>query len=642
MMAVNLFRSLWWNSPRHKRLLPLLRRASSGTLTRSSSLRVTQSQLLQFALTGSKPPIKDDGTELNGDRCFNELFLEEWPSPTNPKPSLGSVIQVKTETTEDGDIPGDPKGDAQLLQKLQSYIEKNVRNGRQCALLQDDQCKPLMRALSLCQEQHSYGEILMLINAAIHRIEMLQTPVSENLHFLGMYYACLAFSAPALQHHLDNFGRSCSRHLTSEESVLLVRVLDTTLQGLVFQRPDFDAAAMLSVVAGESGSAPPPRQTLHGILYWDGLENGSEDIGLYLTLLARLRSDSLLRRVWKQTLEKMAASSFPAFESTYGFVKSFVDTGKPQDAIKYFRQISENSNGALPDISRFQGLSGLLTDGEVCQILPELAGPEEYLRMVETQTEDMENRLGIRWRPRMSHHTDISDPSTIFTNQPLLTIDGESSGYESAQRLIAEIHTFGCSKSTAELGTIATLLDEHDGECIPVCVSREEDHPLEFCWFPQRSPVEWSSQSLPLSTDMSRPWSPLTLGLVRARLSSGSSFLTKERFLYLMQLGYLAVRPKNAPPGDSPPWKESGHIVAWDRVSGQFLMVHPDNGRRIIGTSQLLEASAPQSSLVTIRVIYPMDNGLREKNWMVKSLGQIRKSRIKCQFEADPGLDLVA
>ncbi|PLN86329.1 hypothetical protein BDW42DRAFT_93281 [Aspergillus taichungensis] len=641
-MTAKLSASLRWSSPQYVRPLRWLRHASSSTLTRSSSLRVTQSQLLQFALTGSKPPIEDDRAGLNRDLCFNELFLEEWPLPTNSNPSLGSVIQEKTEAAEDGDMPGDPKGDAQLLQNLRSYIEKNVQNGRQCALLQDDECKPLMRALSLCQEHHSYGEILMFINAAIHRIEVLRAPVSEDLRFLGMYYACLAFSAPALQHHLDNFGRSCSRHLTLEKSVILVRALDTTLQVLAFQRPDFDAGAMLSVVAGESGPAPPPRRTLHGILYWDSLENGSEDIGLYLTLLARLRSDSLLCRIWKQTLDKMTASSFPAFESTYGFVKTFVDTGKPQDAVTYLRQISKRSNDTLPNISRFPGLSGLLADGEVSQTLPELAGPEEYLRMLETQTGDMESRLGIRWQPEMSHHTDISDPSTSFTNQPLLTIDGESSGYESAQRLIAEIHTFGCSKSTADLGSIANLLDEHDGESIPVCVSREEGHPLEFCWFPQRSPVEWFSPSFPLSTDMSRPWSPLTLGLVRARLSSSGPPLAKERFLYLMQLGYLAARPKKAPPGDRPPWKESGHIVAWDRVSGQFLMIYPDKGCRTVPTSQLLEASPPQSSLVTIRVIYPMVNGLRENKWMVKSLGQIRKSRIKCQFEADPGLDLVA
>lgn len=641
-MAVNPSGYLRWSAPRYIRPMQLLRRASSSTLTRSSSLRVTQSELLQFALTGSKPPIKDGRPGLHRDQYFNELFLEEWPFPADSQPSLGSVVQGKTETTGIDGMPGDPKGDAELLRNLQIYIEKNVNDRRQCALLQDDQCVPLMRVLSLCQEHNSYGEILMFINAAINRVERLRAPVSEDLRFLGMYYACLAFSAPALKHHLDNFGRGCSRHLAPKKSVLLVRALGATLQGLAFQRSELDSSAMLSVVTGENGFTDPSRQSLHGIMCWDDLEKGSEDIGLYLTLLARLRSDSLLRQIWKQTLEKMNASSFHGFESTYGFVKTFVDTGKPQDAITYLRQISESSNGALPDISKFHGLSGLLADGDVLQVLPELAGPEEYLRMLETQIRDMESRLGIRWRPEKSHHTDISDPSTIFTNQPLLTIDGESSGYESAQRLIAEIHAFGCSKSTADLGRIATFLDEHDGEPIPVCVSCEDDHPLGFGWFPQRSPVEWSSQSLPLSTDMSRPWSPLTLGLVRARLSSGGPPLAKERFLYLIQLGYLAARPKRAPPGDSPSWKETGHIVAWDRVSGQFLMVHSNEGRRTAGADQLLEASRPQSSLATIRVIYPMDNGLRENKWMVKSLGQVGNSRIKCQFEADPGLDLVA
>lgn len=555
---------------------PLIRHASGNANNGPSYHNTSPSQLLRFALTGVGELAEGHEPRLESNGQIHELFSEEWPLNVPPLP-IQAWLQQQTPDWSSKLLRKYLNHDVENIQQLQKFVEENVNGPETAAVLQSTHIKLLSRALERCQRYNSCGDILLAINGIIARLEKLGIPVSRKFHVLGMQYACHCHSLSALKRHLDGYCLVSSERLDPFTSVILANSLISLIDAAKIDDPDYNVNSVLGLVAGESHSSQVSGHKLHDILCWADPGGPNIFIEQYALLLTKLQSQETFHKAWDRFMETLSTQTpLYAFHSAYACVLSLVDAGSSEAAVNCLKQISRHAGNTLPEISKFKNLSMLLAHPAVNEVLPWLAGEKELLSILENQLESMEHSLGIRWQPDKSVHSSISDPLCVATGQPLFTMDGDSVGFDTNDRLIAEVRSLGCSNSPTDLGIIANLLDEHDGSEILASLPGCRGTPLELAWLPHRSPLDFSRPSPDANTrtDMSIPWSPLTLGLIRVRALSDESFLESRVSLHLMQLGYLVVRRPNAEienPENQHPWQQSGHIVALDRATGQFL-----------------------------------------------------------------------
>ncbi|KAJ9223298.1 hypothetical protein DTO169C6_4344 [Paecilomyces variotii] len=216
-------------------------------------------------------------------------------------------------------------------------------------------------------------------------------------------------------------------------------------------------------------------------------------------------------------------------------------------------------------------------------------------------------RLGLEWHNAQSCHSMIDDSLHPIGSQPFLTVDGDHVGLHTTQRFVEEIRALGCSNSSSDLGRIAELLDEHEGEDIPLCTQHMGSWDNQFAWMPQRSPIEFSHCLSAPGHNTRIPWDPASLGLVCARLDCQGKPMADEHTLHLLQLGYLCMRP--ASDIEQSEWISSGHIVAWDRVNGGFVAIFVGKGHGVI-SSGYLPSSLPLPSRGLLSVATTYNNAL--------------------------------
>ncbi|EAW25138.1 uncharacterized protein NFIA_106260 [Aspergillus fischeri NRRL 181] len=559
--------------PQRYRSQQQYRAQSAITKTKAPNHEPTPSQILRYALTGTTKLSRQDVSKQDLDDHLNDVFLGEWRLSTLPPPLWSSLRPKAAGLDRDVFFKG-LEHDVRNLRHLQIFIERHFNGHGPCVLLQvEEGCKPLAQALERCQQHHSAAEILVAINALVSRLQRMQMDLPRKLHLLGMYYACLSYSTAALERHLRGSLAISPTRFSWASSVPLVDALYMSIRSFELQGDHPDTGSMLKQVTGEPGADDASAVTLHSILFWAGRKNSKRTtlIGRYFRLLVKLKSRELLHRVWRKVVSLLwARAADRRFCDAYSCITALVVEGDVARATTYLEQISKRCGNALPHISGFKGLSVLLANQEVCESLSRLCGEDEYLKILEFHLEHMEKRLGIKWLPERSLHTSISDLSYNATGQPLLTMDGDSTGYESSERLIAEMHALGCSGSLSDLTRLANCLDEHGGEHIPVVQSSAENTPLELAWVPQRCPVDVLNSSEVRSGEHTTN-SPSSLGLIRLDPENAGLSSTDTRSLHLIQLGYLIIKPKA--PSAEHEWRESGHIVALDRASGQLFAV---------------------------------------------------------------------
>ncbi|RAL11065.1 uncharacterized protein BO97DRAFT_406561 [Aspergillus homomorphus CBS 101889] len=544
--------------------IPPRRYVELSAKQRSPYPESTPSQLLRFALTGTTKRPQYNVFDPSLDLHLSEAFNNKLPSP----------FWVSLQRTPEAPASMPSRLDTRQIKSLpdfQIFIENNVTNKKGCRRLQSQHCVPLFRALERCQRHDQFAEILSAINGIVTRIERIDGQCSQRLYVLGMYYAALAFSAPALQRYLQGYLAVSSQRLGPNESRLLVHALLDALKYLDFCDGAHDIGAITSLVAGEDTTK---QIRLHDILYWAGPDPLDIWSGSYFTLLVKLGNKQLQEALWAHLIQGLSPKSHEnQFRAAYTCVEALIDVGATQRAVAYLRQISERANCTLPYISKAKSLCDSLSADE---LQPSLVGEKEHTEILNQRLADMEDQLGIRWQSDMLLHSSASNPLMAASEQPLLTIDGDSTGYDSVERLLAQIQNLGCSKSNADLGQIAESLHEHDGSLIYISVISDVDIDLEYAWCPQVSPVEFPESLSPAGTDFSRPWTPSTLGLLRVSVDSNGQSSAEKRSLHLMQLGTLVARPKAYQEQGSPDatnWEQTGHIFAWDRFHGRFVAV---------------------------------------------------------------------
>ncbi|PYI03405.1 hypothetical protein BO78DRAFT_197653 [Aspergillus sclerotiicarbonarius CBS 121057] len=621
----------------HFGVSPSQSRAFSVNNWRASYTQPTPSQLLRFALTGTTKPSQNDVSNPELDQHMSEIFLGNW-SPGLLPPPFWSSSQRQTESPDDFVSFMAMTHNVRNLRHLQVFIERNVNEEEGSLLLQARSCTLLAQALKRCQRRNSYGEILSAVNAIATRLEKLGLPRSGDIYFLGIYYAALTLSVSALERFMEGYLSVSSSPLGIHASTSLV---DALLDALHYRRFRGTAENTDTIVELVTGGDQRSERSLHSLLCWDSPDNPTASSGQYLSLLVRLRSEKILTEVWSQTLQKLSpSSSFELFQSAYSCVVALVDIGEVPKAIQYLAEVSERAKGTLPGISRFNGLTTLLASEAISALLPQLAGRRQYLKLLEVQLVDMENKLGFRWDPEGSYHRSASDPLLIASEQPFLTLDGDSTGYESTERFLAEMKALGCSRSATDLGKIAELLDEHEGDVISVSVPSTKVS-IEYAWFPRLCPVQFTGVASS-ATDTTPPWTPSTLGLIRVSYDNNGTPLTSERSVHAMQLGPLVRRPKctdDSDPNNAHPWEETGHMVAWDRACGQLVAVFVGQSNGPIDHRIESRAARPRSGLSAITTIgLPGDTAPTSNNDVVSSIGN---GYMYYHIDADPSPDLI-
>ncbi|OOQ86133.1 hypothetical protein PEBR_24471 [Penicillium brasilianum] len=565
------------------------------------------SQLLRYTLTSSNPL----STETENDTLLREQILSlidtQWISG-NPPPALWCALKGVHPTTR--------KEEAKRLHSvndissLRSVVERLAVDQQGVKLL--NHYLFATGVLQRCEENNTYSELVSALSDIATRHVRLQLPRLNTDR--GLDYAALDLSMPAFQHFLHNRQELYAPPLSFSNGGSVINALFESIESVLFERPNYDTSYVLASLTGEGERTPRDRPTLHDVLH-ESPGKDRRNWTTYLCVLARLYSRDALINSWKQYMADFDRRSRDSCHLAYNVILALVRSRRSDEAAVLLEDISQRSKDSLPHIATLRNAQALLDDPVVSEALPDLVKGHHYDELLETRLLDMESRLGIRWegtqrQAKSKAHIGVTpdSPWKIFTDQPLLTIDGDCAGYEDPVRLWSEIRAHGCSKSRNNLLRIVDVLNEQDGTPQRVAVRpvgqdmqesfQSDFSSIEFQWNPEHSPLEFSESPLPAVSDRSAKCTPVTLGLLRARATVNGVPQDNNKCLHLIQLGSLDMRF-----GAEDSWLPSGYIVAWDRQYGEMIALYVGAGYGVIDRGST-PMDAPFGAIVHIRPVH--------------------------------------
>ncbi|KAJ5855961.1 uncharacterized protein N7529_009905 [Penicillium soppii] len=575
------------------------------------------SELLRFTLTGSTKPIQSSDADVELSGYLNGLFSTDWKS-NSPPASLWTSLKGLTLRNEellrglDAETPN--------ISFLRSLIERYVKDAHGSELLQAENSTLLRFALQRCQRQNTIQEIITVVSDLIARLNRLQLQVQPGTYATGISLAVLDLSPSALEQFVRNHQLVGLPVLGARESIRIVQQCSEALDCKTFEDPNYDPTPMLAAVTGEGEAdlVPQNRPILHDILYWrkhidqpDGRFSSHIRGQEYIYLLARLGSDEVLHKCWNDFLKNLQPKDHHSCLAAYQVVLTLIQNVRSEIAVKYLEDVSQRCGDTLPFISRFSNLQVFVDDPVVGEALPDLVRGEDYLELLEARLKDMGQRMGVQWDPQSQEHsTTAPEPSEsiweAFGDQ--LVPKNNKSGVNSSHggQLYAELRVHGCSKSPAALTRIADLLHDHNGQSLQIVTHldyrkerlqefRSKFEGFELCWFPEHSPIELSDSRISVLHDSTKPSSPPSLGLLRARLIVGGAPQSGANTLHLMQLGCMDMRYS-----PDEPWQSSGYIVVWDRHFGELLGLYVGQNTGVIDSGPM--PVGPLGALMHIRL----------------------------------------
>jgi len=557
----------------------------------AQSYEPTSAELLRFTLTSSKKPAARIEPNSNLRKEVTELLDTEWKS-NSPPPALWCALK--------GVNPMFHSEERRRLQSvadlasLKNVIERlTVDEGSEG--LRQGECKMLEKALEHCQRNHTYVEILATLSDITTRLQRLKLDVEPQILELGMYYAALNLSAPALRQYLQRYDQLAGPKKTSHTNAkLILQALLQEVDSALFEDPNYNTTPLLAEITGEGEAKPQSRLRLADCLLGKPKKE-YENWALYLCLISKLQSVKALDTAWAHFMVVFDKKDKKVFHTAYKVILSLVQAGRPETAAKYLEGISMRNCDNLPYIGKFQGLHALLDDPTVGEALPDLVQGKHYEMLLEVRMEDMERRLGIRWQDGQEgvdqncHISTVPGSAwSVFKDQPLLTIDGDCAGYDNPARLYHNLCVHGSSTSANDLGLLMEMLIEQTGNEQEIATRlnfdpdrlnwfHSEFPTLQLRWCVELSPIEFSDSPLADATGGPREWSPVTFGLIRARAIANGVPQVGTRALHLMQLGTLDMRHG---PGEQ--WQPSGYIVTWDRQHGEMIALFVGKNHGIV------------------------------------------------------------
>ncbi|KAJ5661747.1 uncharacterized protein N7477_009363 [Penicillium maclennaniae] len=553
--------------------------------TDAQSDEPTSAELLRFALTSLKTPDAGNENHVSLRKLTIELLDSKWLSK-NPPAELWNALKgvdVLFKSTERRRLQS-----VADLASLRNVISKLVIDNGGADRLQQRECKVLGNALKRCQQDVTYTEILATLSDIIARLQRLELPIKPNIVELGMYYAALNLSPSALRwflHLYEKLGGSENSSTLSRKTSSR-RILQTLLfeiEAVIFENPRHNTADLLAEITGEGEHTRQMRPRLADCLLRDPYQE-HENWALYLCLLSKLQSVEALNATWTKFMNVFDPQNERFCHEAYSVILNLTQAGRSDTAAKLLEDISMRSGDTLPYIGNLQRINVLLDDPIVGEALPDLLQGDHYEELLNVRMEDMEQRLGIQWQDsresmeQKSHVGTGPDPAwASFQDQPLLTIDGDSAGYDEPARLYPDLQAQGCSNLCSDLSQLRDMLIDQTGNEQEMITHLNFDPDLldlfhskfptlQLRWYVEHSPIEFSDSPLAAMTMESSTWSPASLGLIRARTIVNGVPQAGTRALHLMQLGSLDMRY-----GPDEQWRSSGYIVAWDRQYGEMI-----------------------------------------------------------------------
>lgn len=535
---------------------------------------------------------------------MHEIFSTQWKSSSLPAPLWTSLKGLAPHNEE---LLQGLKTHITNLSSLRSLIERYANDEKGAALLQTQNGTLLRLALQRCQRQNTLPEILSVMSDLVARLDRLHLTVQPSTYTTAISFAMLTLSAPALGQVLAAHRLKDMPALGLRESVRVIESCSEALDRMSFEDPAYDRSHMLAQITGEGDFISRDCHRLHDSLYWTQPKD-QEDVRYtsqlsaqeYICLLAKLGSVEVLRSCWSNFLRNIQPKNHHSCFAAYQIVVALIQASNAGTAVKYLEEVSQQCGDNLPFLAKFSALQILIEDPVVGEALPDLVRGEDYIELLETQLENMDQRMGIQWSPESQEHTSAAlEPLEsiweAFGDQlaPNFGTGPTKPSHES--QLYAGLRAHGCSKSPAALNRIIDLLHDHNGEPIEINTYldyskdrlrefRSEFGSVEFRWNPESSPIEFSGSQIPALHNSTQPSSPLSLGLLRARLIVGGVPQSGVNSLNLMQVGCIDMRH-----GVSESWQSSGYIMVWDRQFGELLGLHVgstgaiDNGPAVVG-----------------------------------------------------------
>lgn len=551
------------------------------------------SEMLRFALRDSTEPIYDSNVNEVLSEYLRGIFITEWKLNTPPSPLWTSL---KGPTSRNQELLWNSNSDIADVSSLRSLIERYVNDRHGAEILQTNNCLPLHHALRRCQRNNTLAEILSVLRDLFARLKRLQLPIRPGMYTIALYFASLDLSPSDLRYFLDGQHHMGAPALSPKESLRIVRYCSEALDCKVFEDPYYDPNPILAEITGEGESVTESRN-LHDTLFWTqstdqignrfNYETKAQD---YICLLTRLGNDEVLHRCWSHFLKNIQPKNYQSCIAAYQVVLALVQNIQSETAVKWLEDISQHCGDNLPFIAKFPDIRFLLNDLIIGEALPDLVRGEDYLELLKFCLEDMDRRMGFQWSPEsQSHFSTALDPIYgAFGDQPLPKTDNKYAGYDHGGQLYAELRVHGCSRSPAALARVVDLLNDHDGQSQNIITHldynaarlnefRSKFQSLELRWVPEHSPIEFSNSRIPAIRDFSRPMTPSTLGLIRARLIIHGVPQMGIDNLHLMQLGCMDMRY-----GPDQPWQPSGYIVVWDRHHRELLGLYVGQNTGVI------------------------------------------------------------
>lgn len=469
------------------------------------------------------------------------------------------------------------------LISVKHAAEKLAIDGNGAVKLQGRNCENLRQALRRCERHNTYAQILSTLSDIIARLQRFGLLIRPQLFEIAMYYAALDLSLSALRPLLQGYGQLVSSQGTSGTGGLVLDALLEAIDSRLFENPQYDTRLLLAELTGEGETELQSRSTLHDALLGSP-DQDRKNWSVYLCILAKLQSQQSLKALWKQYLKTHNNRDEDTHHSAYSVIVALIQAGRSDTAAKFLEDISQRSKDTLPYIATFRSLQPLLDDPIVGEALPDLVQGGHYEQLLKSRLKNMEERLGIQWKgPQVGEEHGAHIPVALdsswatFEDQPLLTIDGDSAGYDDPARLYPELQARGCSNSVNDLGQLVHLLNDQGGNVQGLVLDidldrkrlneiRTEFPSLELRWCPEHSPIEFSDSPLPALFEQSEEWTPASMGLIRARSMINGVPQGGTKCLHLLQLGSMDMR--HSP---NEPWQPSGYIVAWDRQHGGMI-----------------------------------------------------------------------
>ena len=604
---------------RYPHLRPNSQRLLRGLYTSAQSSKQphdpSPSELLRFILTDSTKSIESLDSDVASPSYLHELFSTHWKSNSPPAPLWTSLKGLAPHNEE---LLRGLKTHVSNLSSLRNLIERYANDENGAALLQTKDGTLLRLALQRCQRQNTLPEILSVVSDLAARLDRLQLSVHPSTYTTGMLLAMLNLSTPALRQFLAAHRLKEMPALGLRESVRVIESCSEALDRKSFENPAYDRSLMLAEITGEGDFIVRDRPRLHDILYWTQPRD-QEDVRYtsqlsaqeYICLLAKLGSVEVLRTCWSNFLKNVQPKNHHSCFAAYQIVMNLIQAANARVAVKYLEDISQHCGDNLPFISKFSGLQILIDDPVVGEALPDLVRGEDYIELLEAQLENMDQQMGIQWNFERQEHSSaaLEPPETIWEAFGDQLSPNIGAGYTKAShesQLYAGLRAHGCSKSPAALNKIVDLLHDHNGQPIEINTYldyskerlrefRSKFGSVEFRWNPEHSPIEFSRSRIPTLHNSAQPSTPLTLGLIRARLIVGGVPQSGVDSLSLMQVGCIDVRY-----GVNESWQSSSYIMVWDRHFGELLGLHVGRTTGIIEDGPV--SVGPFGALMHIRL----------------------------------------